>query len=372
MLTPAQKAFAIAAQAGVTPLAWGAPGIGKSAFVRSLARALGAHLEVIVPSLREPSDLLGLPMRTEEGTAHVPPAWAVRSARAQRAVVFIDELTTAPPAVAAALMGVILDRRVGEFEFPDTVSIVAAANPPEQAPAGMPLPAPLANRVCHLDWGTPDPRAWATALMRGFEGEEERIPLLPPDIDLERGPERARARQLVAAFIMARPHLLHALPRTEEEQGRAWPSPRSWDLATRLLAAAWAAGAGEEVEFLLLAGMVGEGAALEFAAYVRELDLPDPEALLADPDRAPLPARGDLLLAALGGAVAAAVRELTPPRWAAAWRLLARAAREVAPDVAAAAATDLARARRPDLPLPAEIREFLPVLREAGLVGGGR
>ena len=117
----------------------------------------------------------------------------------------------------------------------------------------------------------------------------------------------------------------------------------------------------------LIAGCVGEGSGLEFLAWRRALDLPDPEALLADPDAFKLPARGDQAFAVLTAVVSAAVSKLTKDRWLAAWAVLARAAEQGAKDITAASAKALASARRPDLPLPAaQLKEFAALLRAAG------
>ncbi len=140
-------------------------------------------------------------------------------------------------------------------------------------------------------------------------------------------------------------------------------------MAARLLAACDAAQAGEDVTASLATGCVGEGAGLEFLAWRRALDLPDPEAVLDNPDGFRLPSRGDQAHAVLAAVVAAAVSKLTAERWLAAWRVLACAATQGGKDVAAAAARALAAARKPELPLPQrELREFIPLLQEAGLI----
>lgn len=41
---------------------------------------------------------------------------------------------------------------MGAYALPDTVRIVAAANPPDVAASGWELSAPLANRFVHIQW----------------------------------------------------------------------------------------------------------------------------------------------------------------------------------------------------------------------------
>ena len=54
--------------------------------------------------------------------------------------------------------------------------------------------------------------------------------------------ELASVRATIGAFVTSRPHLLHAHPGNEAAAGRAWPSPRSWEMAARLMAASACAG----------------------------------------------------------------------------------------------------------------------------------
>jgi hypothetical protein len=319
-------------------------------------------VEVVIASIREPSDFGGLPIINDGDVILSPPVWAKRLAQAGRGILFLDEISTAPPAVQAALLRVVLDRVVGDLPLPPGVAVVAAANPPEQAAGGWDLAAPLANRFCHLAWPL-DAATWVDGMLRGWPAPT--VPVLPDG--WEAGVLAARA--LVASFIRHRSHLLLQVPQSEEQAGRAWPSPRSWDMAARLTAAARAACAGEDAEAALVAGCVGEGAALEFLAWRRDLDLPDPEVVLADPGGFQLPARGDRAFAVLAAVAAAAVQRLTRERWLAAWEVLARAAEQGGKDVAAAAARALANARRPDLPLPVkQLQEFVPLLKQAGVM----
>lgn len=355
------NALSVAIQARVPVLLWGPPGVGKSASIRSLAEALGLPCEVVIASIREPSDFGGLPVLSDGGVLLHPPAWAKRLAEAQRGILFLDEISTAPPAVQAALLRVVLDRVVGDLTLPDGVAVVAAANPPEIAAGGWDLSPPLANRFCHLTWRL-DVGAWVDGMVSGWLTPKP--PVLPAGWEAH----IPGAQALVASFIRARPELLLKVPRTEAEQGKAWPSPRTWSMGARLLAACNAAGADADTEATLLAGCVGEGPALEFLSWRQNLDLPDPEMLLSDPKSFVMPARGDQQFAVLVAVVSAALRNLTPERWTSAWQILVAASDAGATDIAAIASKSLAAARRPDFPLPVEIRRFLPVLKEANML----
>jgi len=354
--------LAVAIQAGTPILAWGPPGTGKTATITALADALSLPCECVIASVREPADFAGLPIIRDDGVALHAPSWAHRLAQAGKGILFLDEISTAAPAVQAALLRVVLDRVVGDLPLPPSIAVVAAANPPECAAGGWDLSAPLANRFCHLSWGL-DTQAWIDGMLRGFGAPS--VPRLPDG--WEAGIPAART--IVASFIRHRPHLLLQLPESEEQAGRAWPSPRSWDMAARLLAASDATQAGEDVSATLIAGCVGDGAGLEFLAWRKALDLPDPEEILTHPDRFRVPERGDQAFAVLTAVISAAVGKLTRDRWMAAWTVLARAADQGAKDIAAAAAKSLAAARKPNLPLPQkELREFIPLLQKGGLM----
>jgi hypothetical protein len=74
------------------------------------------------------------------------------------------------------------------------------------------------------------------------------------------------------------------------------------------------------------AATVSEAAAVELAAFLRDANIPDPESVLADPESAPIPGRGDILYAAISGAAAAAVARPSRERVRAAWVYLRRVA----------------------------------------------
>jgi hypothetical protein len=356
----ATEALGIAVAAAVAVLLWGSPGTGKTSTVRGIAAALGWPCETVIASIREPSDFAGLPIVIGDEVRFAPPGWARRLAAAGPGLLFLDELSTAPPAVQAALLRVVLERVVGDLALPDGVRVVAAANPPEESTTAWELSAALANRFCHITW-TVDGRAVAAGLATGWDP-----PLIP---SLPGGWEAhvAASRALVGAFLGIRLGLASDPPLDPAAAGRAWPSPRTWDMTARLLTAAEAAGASEEAVSVAVRGAVGDGAGLEFLTWRREMDLPDPEVVLTDPSAFQLPGRGDRAYAALCAVAAAVASSPTPERWAAGWKVLG-AAGETRPDVAAMAARILARCRPPAARPPPEIKLFLPLLHDAGLM----
>ena len=122
----ALEALGIAVAARVPVLLWGAPGTGKTSVVRALADAAGWPCETVIASIREPSDFAGLPVVNDGRVDFAPPRWAVRLAEAGEGLAFFDEISTAPPAVQAALLRVVLERTVGDLALPEDIAVVAA------------------------------------------------------------------------------------------------------------------------------------------------------------------------------------------------------------------------------------------------------
>lgn len=366
--------MSVAVQAQVPVLALGGPGIGKTTMVNALGEALNAPTETVIASLREPSDFGGLPVINSNGEVNLAaPGFVKRLVEACKdgrpGILFIDEITTAPPAVQAALLRVVLDRVVGDTALPRSVSVVAAANPPDQAAGGWELSPPLANRFCHLQW-THDVSGWVDGMLQGFP--KPAIPIVPKDWE----GFIHEARVMAAGFVRSKPQLLYQIPKNDHEQGKPWPSPRSWDMASRLMAANKAAGAGQDCEIMLVSGCIGDGVAMEFLNWRNALDLPDPEECLKHPDKFVLPDRGDRAFTVLASIASACASKLTKERYLAAWHIFNHAATKGQKDIAAASVKTLAQAGVGKSFLQdKEVREkmkvnlvpFLDILRAAGL-----
>jgi MoxR-like ATPase len=278
----------IATQANVPWLWKGLPGIGKTSIIEALAKKLGLPSQIVIGSISEPSDIGGFPVPTDDGNMvnRVPLQWAAMLQNKDGILVF-DELPHSPPAIQAALLRVIFESKVGDMDLGPGVRRGAIGNPVEVA-GGWNLNPALANRFCHIDWnnyGYPD--YWYEGMMPGWDNIELPIPELPKDWELR----KPHYRSLVGAFVgKIRTPLLLVLPESEDAKSGPWPSPRTWEMASTLMAASESFDNQKPLNDLqidFLRGCVGEGAAGEFIGYLQAANLPDPEYLLKNPNTFP-------------------------------------------------------------------------------------
>lgn len=285
------RALAVAAAANTPVLVWGAPGEGKTSIIEQIGEHAGWHVETVIASISSPDDFKGLPVVTDGAVNFAPPAWAKAMIAHGGGLVFFDEITTAPPSVQAALLRPVLSKVVGDAQLPQNTRFIAAANPPDIAADGWDLSAPLANRFVHIEGWDVDVDTLAAGFAHGFEPAE--LPQTAPEsLDVMTG----EVMGLVGAFLRARPDLKSRMPQSSDQAGRAWPSPRSWEMGASVLAFARAAGESSAVQSLLLGGAVGAEAAREFLTWEDTLDLPDVEKAITDgkfTDANALPSRPD-------------------------------------------------------------------------------
>lgn len=253
---------------------WGPPGVGKSSIVRAVAEQQGVEFIDIRLAQREPVDLRGLPVPdTERGVVDWLLAGEWPRDPNSRGILLFDELTAADRSLQVAAYELILDRRLGDlYRLPPGWLVVGAGNRSEDRAVAQTFSSALANRFCHISI-TPDLDGWA----RWAAGEG-----LHPE---------------VIAFLRFRPECLFDMQGSVEQ---GWPSPRSWTRVAQSLARG--KGLPDEVQALMVHGLVGQGAGTEFLAF-REwaLKLPDIPAMLAGKAPIQIPDRADQRYALCSG-----------------------------------------------------------------------
>jgi len=286
LLTILEREFLSAREGSHTPvMIWGPPGVGKSQVIAQAAARHGAPVIDIRLSQMEPSDLRGIPFRVGDRVEWAIPAMLPDAERDPRyGVLFLDEITSAPPSVSAAAYQLILDRHLGAYQIPEGWAIFAAGNRQGDRGVTYTMPAPLANRFSHfeIEVNLDDWVSWAYA-----HGIDERL----------------------VAFLRFRPELLFDFDPAHNPV--AFPSPRSWEFAHRALKKF------EDTPTLLLDTLkacVGAAAGIELFAFIENLErLPDLDAVLRGED-VPPPEEVDLQYAVASALVGRAVRAKDTPQ----------------------------------------------------------
>ena len=269
---------------GLVMLLWGPPGVGKSVMIKDLCRKWGLYPKTLSPGTDGEGAFGVTPVPDKHGKVmcYPPPYWAADVAGG--GVVFLDEVNQAPPTLQPAIMGIALDRRIGDHTLGPKVRRIAAANPPNIAAGGWPLAAPVANRFGHLEWEAPDADSWSDWLLGAnvadnetFSAEEEEKRVLA-----HWNTPWAMAAGVVQSFIRARgSELLFRLPKPGSENlSRAWPSHRTWEMATRAFASATVHNLTDAEREIFVGSFIGNDACSELMGFLDKMDLPNPEDVL--------------------------------------------------------------------------------------------
>ncbi len=234
-------------KAGGMTASWmlhGRPGIGKTEIVQQLAARAGATLFDLRLTTIEPQDLRGLPYYDHETQRTI---WYrpedLPDDPARPSVLFLDELTAAPPALQPTVYGLLQERRIGRHHLPDSCFVVAAGNGPEDGAIAYEMGTALSDRLIHLSL-----RASASDWVENFA--------------LARGLHPA-----VPAFIRARPDLLETTAETLQRGQVIACTPRSWARVSAIISTV----PDRRLRDVMIAGTVGEASAAEFALVADEI-----------------------------------------------------------------------------------------------------
>jgi len=369
---------------GLPLLLWGKPGTGKTSFLSDAAKRTSLAYKRISPAEQGECGFGVTPV--PDGTGFLgfpPPIWSKPFTTNGGGLIFVDEISTAPPALQAPLLGLVQLRTLGDYQFPTRTRIVGAANETQDAANGWDLAPALANRFGHFDFEGLNASDWAVALLGGFanmddsEGptvnaihEEERVMAAWPGAV-------AMANGIVAGFIKRRPELLHKQPKSgDNKSSRAWCSRRSWHYCATAMASARVHGLNEIDTDTFLAGFVGLAAVTELRVWMTNLDLPDAADVLDGKVAWKHDGRRlDRTLAVLGACAGLCANEkndsVKKARGNKCWELVGSVLKDAA-DVAIPAARALRDAKMTipsQYPAYAEVgHRMLPILISAGIV----
>lgn len=124
---------------GLAALLHGEPGTGKTSNIRAVSKSSGLYSYRISPGERGEGQFGCVPVPAADGLLDYPaPRWA--GLLEHGGILFVDEINTAPPALQAALLGLVQLRTLGSFIFNRRVRVIGAANSTADAAGGWDLP----------------------------------------------------------------------------------------------------------------------------------------------------------------------------------------------------------------------------------------
>jgi len=266
---------------------WGPPGVGKSQGVRQLAEGIESdtgkkvHITDARLLLFNPIDLRGIPTANEDKTLAVwlkPKIFQMDESPDAVNILFLDEISAAPPSVQAAAYQITLDRTVGEHKLPENCIVIAAGNRTTDKSVAFTMPKALANRLCHLEIEG-DFKSWKEWAVR--KGINEKV----------------------TGFLTFRPNYLMNFDASADDL--AFTTPRSWEMVSNILNFV-----SDDIEksHALIAGCIGIGAAVEFRTWCAVYDkLPDIKSIF-DGACTQIPRQTDVMYAVVSSMVSYGVK----------------------------------------------------------------
>ena len=261
---------------------WGPVGVGKSQGCHQVKERLGMNIFDLRANIREPVDLRGIPAREGNSTKWLVPDELPRADRdGERGILLLEELNTATTAMQTACLGLVLERKLGDYTLPPGWVPVATGNRVKDSKGATELPFALRNRFAHL-FVEPDLDTWVShATAKGVS-------------------------PMTVAFVRFRPELLHVVPGQSVESlditipkdANAFPTPRSLELSAKY------DDAPESIRHHLFASVLGEHVALQKEAFIKVFsNLPSLDAIIANPttERVPDETKPDQLYAVVTG-----------------------------------------------------------------------
>ncbi|MBR2239892.1 hypothetical protein IKN40_08840 [bacterium] len=169
-----KRMYDIALAANDSLMQWGAPGVGKSQAVQQwnndkvleYQRRIAAGEKVkpwnpdvcdVRLSMKEPVDLVGVPIPTKNEKGEMATVWAIPSmwprddGEFSGGVIHLDEMNQGQAAILNAAFQLIQDRALGEYKVPEGYLIIGSSNPAAFNNTVTEFSGPLSNRFSHFN-----------------------------------------------------------------------------------------------------------------------------------------------------------------------------------------------------------------------------
>lgn len=252
-------------EVGLVPFVTSSPGLGKSAIVAQIAKDFKLQLIDLRLSQCAPEDLMGLPMRADNGRARFVPfdmfpiegdplpdgksGW----------LLFLDEFNSAKTAVQAAAYKLILDHMVGQLKLHPDVFCVAAGNLATDRAIVNQMSTAMQSRLVHLEMASSHKDFMAHAVKAGYDHR-------------------------ILGFLEFQPSKLHTFK--PDHSDKTFACPRTWEFASRLIKDKPV----HSISTGLLAGTISQGVAVELMTFLKEYEnLPSYRAICEDPAKVQIP-----------------------------------------------------------------------------------
>jgi AAA domain (dynein-related subfamily) len=275
-ISQAVRMITAAIKARVVPMLMGSPGIGKSQIIYQIAETYNLKVIDIRLSQCDPTDLAGFPeiingKADYAPMAHFPIEGDPLPTGYSGWLLFLDEATSAPPAIQAASYKLVLDRMIGTKKLHKNCAMVLAGNMESDGAIVHSMSTALQSRLLHLELVV-DQAEWLD--WASLHIKSHRIP----------------------DYIKFKPGMIYTF--SPDHTDHTYACPRTWEFADRLLGVL-----DEDSEDMLptLAGTISEGVAREFLFFCQIYSsLPKIEEIVANPEKIKVPSEPSVMFALTG------------------------------------------------------------------------
>jgi len=250
----------------------GVPGIGKTEIVNQIAHETKNDLITMHPAISEPVDFRGMPVfeKQSETAKFVPFDTLQAIVKTDKPTIcLIDDFGQANISVQAAAMHLFRARMIGDHKVSSQVTFIICTNDRKHAAGVIGTIEPVKTRMTSIITLEPNAEqfvAWALSTGK-----------IEPEI---------------IGFIKLRPGLLSDFNPTMDMSNS--PCPRGYENASDILKMKLP----EKIEYELLIGALGEGAATELRGFLKlAREITDPALFLTNPEITTIPENPSILCA---------------------------------------------------------------------------